>query len=66
MKRNQNSSRAMRHKHIGDKPDKGKSRYAQKKRSGKQLYGPGCCAHKIGPLHNQDLVKKRLRERGDD
>lgn len=24
-----------------------KSRYAEKKESGKQMYGPGCCAHSI-------------------
>lgn len=25
------------------------SKYAKKKASGKQLYGPGCCAHSVTP-----------------
>jgi len=43
MKRNKNSTRAMR-KQTSAK-DNGTSRYALKHRSGRMMYGPGCCGH---------------------
>lgn len=34
------------------------SKYAAKKESGNQMYGPGCCAHKRKADHNQEIVNK--------
>lgn len=46
MKRNKRSSRAMRHRKLGDKrPEAYNSRYGRKLLSGKMMYGPGCCGH---------------------
>ncbi len=50
MKRNKQSSRAMRNKSTADSKKRGtKSRYAAKVARGKQMYGDGhvCCAHRI-------------------
>lgn len=40
MKRNRDTTRAARHTARGKR-----SKYAAKVASGRQLYGPGCCAH---------------------
>lgn len=48
MKRSKSSSRAMRQRTTAEVHSKGQSRYAQKSRSGKQMYGPGCCANDGG------------------
>lgn len=42
--------------------DRKKSRYAEKKDSGKQMYGPGCCGHSItaGAI---EKVKQAARDR---
>jgi hypothetical protein len=42
-KRNNEAARVERHK----KTTKGESRYAKKVAAGNQMYGPGCCAHRI-------------------
>jgi len=48
MKRSTHSTRAMRHKRNADQgTGKGSSRYAVKRAAGKQMYGFGCCAHKL-------------------
>ena len=44
MKRNKQSTRAMRRRDTVD-PKQGNSRYARKVQFGQQKYGPGCCAH---------------------
>lgn len=54
MKRNQQSVRIG---HMAKGTPAGKSKYAQKVRSGNQMYGPGCCAHKIS--RERVLVAKR-------
>ena len=48
MKRRTLSSRAMRNLRNAAKGHGrgGSSRYAKKVAAGKQMYGPGCCAHK--------------------
>jgi hypothetical protein len=48
MKRNKKSTRAMRNKTNAERGiGKGNSPYAQKVKRGEQMYGPGCCAHKL-------------------
>jgi len=42
MKRNQSTVRQAHHKARGKR-----SRYAEKQARGQQMYGPGCCAHRI-------------------
>lgn len=42
MKRNKQSTRAMRNKSTAAIHSDGDSRYARKRRSGKMMYGPGC------------------------
>lgn len=42
MKRNQSTIRAA---HVKGRSSSKKSKYAQKVASGKQMYGPDCCAH---------------------
>jgi hypothetical protein len=46
MKRNKHSTRTMRHRRTAESTGNA-SRYALKKARGKQLYGPGCCAHSL-------------------
>lgn len=57
MKRNKQTIRAARKTHT----QSGKSRYADKVKKGEQMYGPGCCAHRIS---NEQLaaVRRRARE----
>lgn len=43
MKRNTTTNRQVRH---GNRT-KGKSGYAEKVRRGEQMYGPGCCGHRL-------------------
>lgn len=56
MKRNKQSSRVMRRRStettIGEN-----SRYALKAKSGKQWYGPGCCAHHRNVNYNAEFVE---------
>jgi len=40
-----------------------KSHYAQKRDSGQQMYGPGCCAHKVTDAQIQ-RAKDAARSRG--
>lgn len=50
MKRNKQSSRAMRHRTTLETKKGGKSRYALKVNAGKQMYSPDgkkCCGHRI-------------------
>jgi hypothetical protein len=48
VKRSKTSSRAMRNQRNATKGiTKGNSLYAQKINRGNQMYGPGCCAHKL-------------------
>lgn len=48
MKRRTLSSRAMRNlRNAAKGVGRGNSRYAAKVAAGKQMYGPGCCAHKL-------------------
>ncbi len=44
MKRNKQSSKVMRRRSTTATPGTA-SKYARKKAAGKQMYGPGCCAH---------------------
>lgn len=41
--------------------ERAKSRYAQKKDGGNQMYGPGCCGHKLTQKQVED-VKAKVRE----
>jgi len=53
MKRNRFFKRAM-HEAGREAPSEdgeGKSKYAKKVRAGNQMYGPGCCAHKLKLRH---------------
>lgn len=62
MKRNKTSSRAMRHQNNESKGiTKGSSKYAQKVARGGQMYGPGCCAHKL-TQERMDAIRKRVKE----
>lgn len=38
-----------------------KSKYATKRDSGKQMYGPGCCGHKL-TLQQLDRYRAEVRE----
>lgn len=40
-----------------------KSRYATKRDQGQQMYGPGCCAHKVTDSQI-NAAKDRARDRG--
>lgn len=40
-----------------------KSRYKEKAKAGEQMYGPGCCAHKLAPGAIEN-AKQRAYERG--
>ena len=40
-----------------------KSQYAAKRESGQQMYGPGCCAHKVTPAEIE-RARQRAQERG--
>lgn len=44
MKRNKQSSKVMRRRSTESATGEN-SRYARKAKSGKQMYGPGCCGH---------------------
>lgn len=46
MKRN---NLTIRQTHLARAPGEGKSKYSRKVKAGQQMYGPGCCAHKISP-----------------
>lgn len=46
MKRNQQTIRQAHQKRLGNEQP-ATSRYALKVASGKQMYGPHCCAHKV-------------------
>ena len=46
MKRNNST---VRQTHLARGPGEGKSKYSRKVKAGQQMYGPGCCAHKIPP-----------------
>lgn len=47
-KQNIQSVRNARYERNGTNPDgTGKSKYSKKVREGKQMYGPGCCAHSV-------------------
>lgn len=46
-KRNKGSSRAMRQRKFGRTSEVGDSPYARKVKARKQMYGPGCCAHRL-------------------
>jgi hypothetical protein len=52
MKRSQTSSRAMRNR-TRTNETKGASTYAIKRKSGRMMYGPGCCAHHFSPYRNK-------------
>lgn len=43
--------------------DNKRSRYAEKKARGNQMYGPGCCAHTITATQIQN-VKEQARRSG--
>jgi len=46
MKRNQDKNQKARRKASAKYLEgEGNSKYAQKVKAGRQLYGPGCCAH---------------------
>lgn len=43
------------------------SRYSAKRNSGRQMYGPGCCAHRVTAtqiLANRERVAERDRREG--
>jgi hypothetical protein len=45
----------------------GKSAYAAKVARGQQMYGPGCCAHKVSHERVQAAIREaRRNERVDD
>lgn len=41
--------------------DRKKSKYAKKRDSGKQMYGPGCCGHKL-TMAQLDKHRAEVRE----
>lgn len=59
MKRNKQTIRAARK----TRTQSGKSRYADKVKSGTQMYGPGCCAHKVSS-EQMAATRRRARESG--
>lgn len=62
MKRNKKSTRAMRNKANEAKGiTKGSSPYAQKVAAGNQMYGPGCCAHKL-TQERMEAIRRRAKE----
>jgi hypothetical protein len=64
MKRSKSSSRAMRKRSNETKGiTKGNSPYAKKVQRGEQMYGPGCCAHKVTDAQIA-AARKRAREEG--
>ena len=58
MKRNNETVRE-----IHRKKAKKHSRYGAKLAGGKQMYGPGCCAHDV-PQHKIEAAKDRARKEG--
>lgn len=63
MKRNKTSSRAMRNQRNEQRGiTRGNSEYAKKVARGNQMYGPGCCAHKLTPERMASIRAQRLRE----
>ena len=62
MKRNKKSTRAMRNKANEAKGiTKGSSPYAKKVAAGNQMYGPGCCAHKLAQ-ERMEAIRRRVKE----
>lgn len=54
MKRSQLTNRSTRR----GKTESGQSRYKEKQMRGEQMYGPGCCAHKLTAAQI-DAAKRR-------
>lgn len=48
----------MAQKEKTSRPEGFKSKYARKRASGRQMYGPGCCAHSV----TNEQVERRRRE----
>lgn len=44
---------------------KGTSKYAEKKNSGRMMYGPGCCAHTVS-VSQIEAARVRMRQRERD
>ena len=62
MKRNNISTRTTRQALNEQKGiTKGSSDYAKKVARGEQMYGPGCCAHKLTE-ERMEAIRKRVKE----
>lgn len=42
-----------------------KSRYAEKRQSGRMMYGPGCCGHSVTPAQLMANRRRVAKERGE-